>query len=176
MTLNTFTGSGGASYLGSMLFSRNCSGVRVQGRDSKSNTINSFTFANYGAHTSHYHCQYLTMACAIGTTRKDIDTFMLRLQKTVREYRSKHPTTTAATATTTTPEPTLTTDPQTHTPSATNNNTPPNQQQQQNQPTAVPPTSEATPTPTVEPVTATASTPQHQSPAMPTHHNEVDQH
>ncbi|EAL67325.1 O-phosphoseryl-tRNA selenium transferase [Dictyostelium discoideum AX4] len=70
------------SMIGSKLFSRSCSGSRVI--DLKSNKkllIGGLEFNNYGSHIDNYSTSYLTVACAIGITKLEIDTFIQRLSK-----------------------------------------------------------------------------------------------
>uniref|UniRef100_A0A6B2L3K0 O-phosphoseryl-tRNA(Sec) selenium transferase n=2 Tax=Arcella intermedia TaxID=1963864 RepID=A0A6B2L3K0_9EUKA len=89
MTLSTFQPD--STFIGSMLFSRGCSGLRVVScKDTK--TIQDLTFQGYGSHTDHYPTPYLTVAAAIGITQSDIDTFTARLDKTLSEWHKKHTT------------------------------------------------------------------------------------
>lgn len=53
-------------------------------------TIGPHTFINWGAHSDHYPCAYLTAAAAIGMTRGDVDTFLKRLDKTLLKFKRKH--------------------------------------------------------------------------------------
>lgn len=43
--------------------------------------INGYSFTNWGSHSNHYPCAYLTGAAAIGMTKDDVDTFLHRLDK-----------------------------------------------------------------------------------------------
>ena len=43
----------------------------------------------YGAHCDDYPSDYLTVAAALGTTRADIDTFVLRMRQCFAEFRRK---------------------------------------------------------------------------------------
>lgn len=85
ITLNSFDNSKGPTFLGSMLFSRCCSGVRTV--SSTSQSIECHSFLNYGAHIDYYPCAYLTAAAAIGISKKDIDNFCLRLEKTAYQFQ-----------------------------------------------------------------------------------------
>ncbi|KAL6072106.1 O-phosphoseryl-tRNA(Sec) selenium transferase, variant 4 [Balamuthia mandrillaris] len=70
----------GATMLGSMLFSRCCSGTRTVGKGAKKE-IGGFTFADYGMHLEGYPTAYLSAACSIGLRKHDIDLFLQRLRK-----------------------------------------------------------------------------------------------
>jgi len=74
--------------LGSMLFSRNCSGIRVI-VPKGSKTVAGYTFQSFGAHCNNYPTPYLTVACAIGITKEEIDTFLTRFKKTLIELKKK---------------------------------------------------------------------------------------
>ncbi|CAL1132974.1 unnamed protein product [Cladocopium goreaui] len=50
--------------------------------------IDGTPFECYGAHTDSYPCCYLTAACAIGATRKEMDAFVERLESAVQEYKN----------------------------------------------------------------------------------------
>ncbi len=85
-------GGGGSSnqssYLGSLLFSRCVSGTRVvSGRDTKS--IAGITFQGWGAHTASYPVPYLTAAVAIGVSESELDTFLVRLNSALDEFRAQ---------------------------------------------------------------------------------------
>eukprot|EP00727_Mastigamoeba_balamuthi_P005477 m51a1_g1549 putative o-phosphoseryl-trna selenium transferase-like (648) ;mRNA; r:570341-574802 len=91
MTLSTFVGSGASkcspAFVGSMLFSRGCSGTRVFTPGDERKKVCGVEFASYGAHADGYPLPYLTAACAIGVTRGDIDTFVERLDKVLHEAK-----------------------------------------------------------------------------------------
>jgi O-phospho-L-seryl-tRNASec:L-selenocysteinyl-tRNA synthase len=83
MTLDQFKNP---TEIGSKLFYRNVSGPRVVARSDKSNSIKiienplyEWKFKGFGAHTDDYPHSYLTMACAIGITKEEIDQFFDRL-------------------------------------------------------------------------------------------------
>eukprot|EP00002_Diphylleia_rotans_P036295 TRINITY_DN7982_c0_g1_i2.p1 TRINITY_DN7982_c0_g1~~TRINITY_DN7982_c0_g1_i2.p1 ORF type:complete len:239 (+),score=31.80 TRINITY_DN7982_c0_g1_i2:250-966(+) len=79
-----------STYLGSMLFQRNCSGCRIVSTRA-TNKVAGIQFEGYGAHTNSYPVPYLTVACAIGASKTEIDTFMGRLDKVLSEYvRKRH--------------------------------------------------------------------------------------
>lgn len=70
--------------VGSMLFSRNVSGVRVVlGNEKKS--VAGITFEGFGAHSDNYpFSPYLTAAAAIGMTKNEVDRFIERLNKVLK--------------------------------------------------------------------------------------------
>ncbi|KAF1333507.1 O-phosphoseryl-trna selenium transferase, partial [Globisporangium splendens] len=96
MTLSTFSTASDAktkakelTFFGAMLFSRGVSGTRVVScLDSK--TIGGYTFQSYGAHSDHFPAPYLTVACAIGMTKDEVDALVAKLRKTIHEWRTKH--------------------------------------------------------------------------------------
>lgn len=74
--------------IGSMLFTRFVSGTRVISNSSTDSTINGLKIINFGAHCDKYNCPYLTAAASIGMTRTDVDTFVTRLDKVLKKYKS----------------------------------------------------------------------------------------
>jgi O-phospho-L-seryl-tRNASec:L-selenocysteinyl-tRNA synthase len=89
MSLSNFSGSlKEVTEIGSMLFVRHVSGVRVVVPD-QDKTICDNVFKNFGSHSNEYPCAYLTSACAIGIAKKDIDCFIKRLSKVLSEKTSK---------------------------------------------------------------------------------------
>ncbi|CAG2232952.1 SEPSECS [Mytilus edulis] len=74
--------------IGSMLFTRFVSGTRVISNSSTDSTINGLKITNFGAHCDKYNCPYLTAAASIGMTRTDVDTFITRLDKVLKKYKS----------------------------------------------------------------------------------------
>jgi len=86
----TLSGSN-VSRLGAMLFSRCVSGTRVVPRGS-TKTIGSHTFENFGSSTDEFHTAYLTAACALGCTENEVDEFLKRLDKTLKEFKKKQST------------------------------------------------------------------------------------
>jgi O-phospho-L-seryl-tRNASec:L-selenocysteinyl-tRNA synthase len=62
-----------ATYLGSMLFSRNVSGTRIVARGG-SKAIGGYEFPGYGAHVDDYPNVYMTAACAIGMEEEEVST------------------------------------------------------------------------------------------------------
>ena len=75
-------------FFGSMLFSRHCTGARVVEPASSIKTISGREFHGYGSHCNAYPHPYLACACAIGMTKADVDTFLQRMQKCVREFKA----------------------------------------------------------------------------------------
>lgn len=89
MTLSTFRmGKRNCSYFGSMLFSRQISGPRTVPQGA-SKEICGVAFQGYGAHLDNYPFPYLTVACAIGMAREEIDVFFDRLDKCVSLFRKQ---------------------------------------------------------------------------------------
>jgi len=78
-----------ATALGSMLFARNVSGVRViSGNDRKN--VAGIWFDGFGSHSDKYPSSpYLTAAAAIGMTKLEVDTFAERLGKVLSSFKSK---------------------------------------------------------------------------------------
>jgi O-phospho-L-seryl-tRNASec:L-selenocysteinyl-tRNA synthase len=86
MTLDSFGDN--PSQIGSQLFYRCISGPRVVKRNSQKEVVG-IKFPGYGSHTNDYPSHYLTMACAIGITRDDIDQFVQILDKTLDKLRKE---------------------------------------------------------------------------------------
>ncbi len=66
--------------IGSMLFTRFVSGVRVV-TPGESKEINGLLFKSFNSHSNNYPCAYLTAAATIGIKKEEIDLFIKRLQK-----------------------------------------------------------------------------------------------
>ncbi|PRP82443.1 O-phosphoseryl-tRNA(Sec) selenium transferase [Planoprotostelium fungivorum] len=80
VTLRNYCIEGSATHIGSKLFTRFVSGVRVvDGKSSK--TINGVTFEGYESHIDRYPHPYFTISCTIGITKEDIEGFIERLDK-----------------------------------------------------------------------------------------------
>ena len=77
------------TFLGSMLFNRFVSGTRVVARG-KQQAVEGVSFMGYGAHFDAYPHDYLTIAVALGTTRKDVDEFIARFSTCIDEFRRKN--------------------------------------------------------------------------------------
>ena len=54
-----------------------------------SRTISANTFTNWGSHSDHHQCAYLTVAAAIGMTKDDVDLFLKRLGKVLLKFKHK---------------------------------------------------------------------------------------
>ena len=76
------------SFLGSMLFQRCVSGTRVIPQGG-TKTVGPHTFEGWGASASAYPYPYLTAACAMGLTEKELDLFCTRLDKALGDFRKK---------------------------------------------------------------------------------------
>lgn len=74
------------SQFGSMLFSRCVSGTRVVPR-AQSKKMGDHLFFGFGSSVEGYKHAYMTAACAIGLTKKELDEFFVRLDKTFQEKR-----------------------------------------------------------------------------------------
>jgi O-phospho-L-seryl-tRNASec:L-selenocysteinyl-tRNA synthase len=74
------------TFLGSMLFTRNVSGARaVHPKEMK--VIDGYTFESYGASFTGYPHAYITAAGAMGMTRDDVDVYLHRLEKCLKEMQ-----------------------------------------------------------------------------------------
>eukprot|EP00470_Lotharella_oceanica_P010431 CAMPEP_0170197510 /NCGR_PEP_ID=MMETSP0040_2-20121228/66579_1 /TAXON_ID=641309 /ORGANISM="Lotharella oceanica, Strain CCMP622" /LENGTH=251 /DNA_ID=CAMNT_0010447199 /DNA_START=54 /DNA_END=809 /DNA_ORIENTATION=- len=78
----------GSSYMGAMLFQRCVSGPRTVPKGIKK-SVCGIDFTGYGSHTDAYPHTYLVLACAIGTTKAEIDLFIQRLEKVMKEVRKE---------------------------------------------------------------------------------------
>ncbi|KAK8813173.1 hypothetical protein WA158_002765 [Blastocystis sp. Blastoise] len=77
---------GDITKFGGMLYTRGVSGSRCVGM-SGNKVIGGITFENYGSHSNHYPHQYMTAACAIGLNKNDVDVFIERFLKTIKQYK-----------------------------------------------------------------------------------------
>lgn len=65
--------------LGGFLFKRRVMGARVVANSKKE--IGGLIFSNYGSHAEDYpELPYITVACAIGSEKRDIDVFLNKLE------------------------------------------------------------------------------------------------
>eukprot|EP01116_Phalansterium_solitarium_P007406 TRINITY_DN2005_c1_g2_i2.p1 TRINITY_DN2005_c1_g2~~TRINITY_DN2005_c1_g2_i2.p1 ORF type:complete len:613 (+),score=180.67 TRINITY_DN2005_c1_g2_i2:866-2704(+) len=91
MSLSTFSTPGdaqrGPTFLGSMLFARFVSGTRTVVPTDKQTVVGPLSFKSYGAHHDQYPVAYLSAAGAIGMTLHEVDTFIQRLDKAIRQFR-----------------------------------------------------------------------------------------
>jgi len=76
------------SYFGAMLFNRCVSGTRVVPRV-QVKSMGGNEFKGFGSSTDEYPHAYMTAACAIGVTKKEVDEFFNRLDKTLKEFKKK---------------------------------------------------------------------------------------
>merc|ERR1712194_112278 len=60
--------------------------VMIAGKYRK--TIDGTAFESYGAHANSYSCCYLTAACAIGASRKEMEDFLERFEQALQDYRN----------------------------------------------------------------------------------------
>jgi hypothetical protein len=51
--------------------------------------IGEYTFPGFGAHTNAYPVPYLTIACSIGGTKSEMETFLKRLDSAFKEMMKK---------------------------------------------------------------------------------------
>lgn len=90
MTLDSFGEN--ASFLGSMLFQRCASGVRVLcNSGTKPLNVGGIEFINFGQSYDKYPHTYMTIAAALGTQPREVDAFFSRLLECVKQYKKKHP-------------------------------------------------------------------------------------
>ena len=76
------------SYFGAMLFNRCVSGTRVIPR-AQTKIMSGQEFIGFGSSIDHFPHAYMTVACAIGVTKCETDEFFRRLDKAMKEFRSK---------------------------------------------------------------------------------------
>ena len=76
------------SYFGAMLFQRCVSGTRVVPRGQSKN-MSGEEFIGFGSSHHAYPYAYMTAACAIGLTKEEADEFFTRLDKTLKEFKTK---------------------------------------------------------------------------------------
>ncbi|XP_071982092.1 O-phosphoseryl-tRNA(Sec) selenium transferase isoform X1 [Engystomops pustulosus] len=83
-------GASAITQLGSMLFTRQVSGARVVPLGT-SQTVSGHVFKGFMSHSNDYPCAYLNAASAIGIKKQDIDLFIKRLDKCLRQCRKEKP-------------------------------------------------------------------------------------
>ena len=76
------------SSFGAMLFSRCVSGTRVVPR-AQLKIMGGQNFVGFGSSTNEYPHAYMTAACAIGVSIREVEEFYVRLDKTLTEYSAK---------------------------------------------------------------------------------------
>ena len=74
--------------LGATLFRKRVSGLRVVAKGG-TKSIAPYTFDGWGASVKAFPTSYITAACAVGTTEKDIDEFLKRLDKCLIDMKKK---------------------------------------------------------------------------------------
>ncbi|KAG2486490.1 hypothetical protein HYH03_014793 [Edaphochlamys debaryana] len=78
-----------ATFFGAMLWSRCVSGTRVVA-PGKTQSVAGVAFRNYGSHVEEpYPHTYCTAAAALGTTKDEVDEFIVRLGKSFADFRKK---------------------------------------------------------------------------------------
>jgi O-phospho-L-seryl-tRNASec:L-selenocysteinyl-tRNA synthase len=76
--------------IGSMLYTRNVSGVRVLTQfGNEKEIVQGIKLKNYGTHVNNYSVAYLTASAAIGVQKDEIDLFVKRLDKILDSIYSK---------------------------------------------------------------------------------------
>lgn len=76
------------SRFGAMLFSRCVSGTRVIPRG-ETKSMGGQEFVGFGSSYTNYPHAYMTAACSIGLTSDEVDEFLVRLDKTLKEFKKK---------------------------------------------------------------------------------------
>jgi len=76
------------SYFGSILFNRCVSGTRVVPRG-ETKKMGDHNFMGFGSSTNSYPHAYMTAACAIGLDSEEMNAFFQRLDKSLKEYKTK---------------------------------------------------------------------------------------
>jgi len=88
MTLSNLGEGKSVSKIGSMCFTRAVSGVRTVPQ-CMTKVIGDYSFVGYGSHHNEYPHSYLTVACAIGMTKRDVDGFTERLSASLIKLRTR---------------------------------------------------------------------------------------
>lgn len=93
MAVTLTSGGGGrqATAMGASLWVRLISGCRLVAPSSKTKSVAGIDFVNYGSHTDAYPVPYFTVACALGITDAEVDTFLKKLDKTLGEWKRMKP-------------------------------------------------------------------------------------
>lgn len=85
MTLKNFNNP---TMIGSMLFTRSVSGIRVI-TTTETKNIDGHEFIGWGSHTSRSNTAYLTAAASLGIKKGEIDTFIEKLDKVLLKVKSQ---------------------------------------------------------------------------------------
>jgi len=88
MTLSNLGEGKSVSKIGSMCFTRAVSGVRTVPQY-MTKDIGDYSFVGYGSHHNEYPHSYLTVACAIGMTKRDVDGFTDRLSASLIKLKTR---------------------------------------------------------------------------------------
>ncbi len=75
-------------HIGAQLFYRGVTGIRIVTRGAKKQ-INGLSFVGYGSGTNAYPHHYLTVACALGMRREEIDQFFVQFDKVLHKMGQK---------------------------------------------------------------------------------------
>ena len=75
--------------IGSMLFTRNVTGVRVVTPGDDKEMCEGLIFKNFNSHSNSYPCAYFTAAAAIGIKKNEVDTFIKRLHKVLDSVKNE---------------------------------------------------------------------------------------
>jgi len=89
ITLNQFAKqqSSDITQLGAFLYSKRVMGSRII-TDSMAKSQCGLEFSNYGSHINNYpNLPYMTVACAIGMTKEEIDIFIIKLDECFTELK-----------------------------------------------------------------------------------------
>ena len=77
--------------LGASLFVKLVSGVRVVAPSSTPKQIAGLPFLSYGSHSDETTQPYFSVACALGISADDVDTFLRRLDRALAEWKKGVP-------------------------------------------------------------------------------------
>ena len=91
VTLSSGGGGRNPTAMGATLWVRLVSGARICAPSSSKKSVAGIGFQSYGSHCDDYPMAYFTAACALGVTEADIDLFLKRLDKTLREWKKMKP-------------------------------------------------------------------------------------
>jgi len=93
MAVTLTSGGGGrkVTAMGAQLWVRLISGCRICAPSSEKKKVAGIAFANYGSHHDTYPAAYFTAACALGATEEDLQLFLKRLDKTLKEWKKMKP-------------------------------------------------------------------------------------
>eukprot|EP01071_Lankesteria_metandrocarpae_P003670 Lankesteria_metandrocarpae@DN3109_c1_g1_i2.p1 len=79
--------------IGSSLYHKRCSGARVvlssSVHDMNPRSVGQQTFRNYGSHADFYPHSYLTLAVAIGASRKELETVLQKTEAILKDLKNR---------------------------------------------------------------------------------------